>query len=250
MDRNFARALSLVLKSEGNWSDNLADPGGATMKGVTLANFRRYVKADATKAELRAISDAQLATVYRRFYWDAIAGAELPDGIDYAVFDFAVNSGPGRAAKYLQAVLGVAQDGRIGPATLAAARAKPAGVVIDALCDARLAFLEKLPIWPTFGRGWSARVASVRRQALLISAAPAATAGSVSPGSASASDIAQNATPTRAGSPASGSPSEATPKSMPANRAPGIFALIALALGALAAWATHLPCNLFGVFCQ
>lgn len=107
MDRNFQRALSLVLKSEGGWSDNPADPGGATMKGVTLANFRRYVMANATKADLRKISDEQIATVYRRFYWDAVAGAELPDGVDYAVFDFAVNSGPGRAAKNLQAACGV-----------------------------------------------------------------------------------------------------------------------------------------------
>lgn len=169
MDRNFTRALSLVLKSEGGWSDNPADPGGATMKGVTLANFRRYLKADATKGDLRKISDEQVATVYRRFYWDAIAGAELPDGVDYAVFDFAVNSGQGRAAKYLQAAVGVAQDGRVGPATLAAARAKPVGVVIDQLCDARLAFLRRLPTWPTFGRGWSDRVKSVRAQALLMS---------------------------------------------------------------------------------
>ncbi|RUZ48915.1 glycosyl hydrolase 108 family protein, partial [Mesorhizobium sp. M7A.F.Ca.US.003.02.1.1] len=160
MDRNFARALALVLKSEGGWSDHLADPGGATMKGVTLASFRRYVKAGATKADLRAISDAQVATVYRRFYWDAVLGAELPDGVDHAVFDFAVNSGPGRAAKYLQAAVGVAQDGRIGPVTVAAAKAKPAGVTIDALCDARLAFLKRLPTWATFGRGWSDRVRS------------------------------------------------------------------------------------------
>ncbi|MER8630504.1 hypothetical protein NKH55_12140 [Mesorhizobium opportunistum] len=166
MDRNFARALALVLKSEGGWSDNPADPGGATMKGVTLANFRRYVRADATKADLRQISDDQVATVYRRFYWDAVLGAELPDGVDYAVFDFAVNSGPGRAAKYLQAAVGAVQDGRIGPATLGAARAKPAGVVIDQLCDARLAFLKRLPTWPTFGRGWSDRVRSVRADAL------------------------------------------------------------------------------------
>jgi len=127
MDRNFARALALVLKSEGGWSDNPVDPGGATMKGVTLANFRRYVKADASKDDLRKISDAQLATVYRRFYWDAVAGAELPGGVDYAVFDFAVNSGPGRAAKYLQAAVGAAQDGRIGPATLSAVGARPLG---------------------------------------------------------------------------------------------------------------------------
>ncbi|RUW72021.1 hypothetical protein EN858_17565 [Mesorhizobium sp. M4B.F.Ca.ET.215.01.1.1] len=170
MDRNFQRALALVLKSEGGWSDNPADPGGATMKGVTLANFRRYVKANATKADLRKISDQQIATVYRRFYWDPVAGAELPDGVDYAVFDFAVNSGPGRAAKYLQAVcgVGVVQDGRIGPATLAAVRAKPAGVVIDTLCDARLAFLRRLPTWQTFGRGWQSRVVGVRIQAMMM----------------------------------------------------------------------------------
>lgn len=173
MDRNFARALALVLKSEGGWSDNPADPGGATMKGVTLANFRRYVQANATKDDLRKISDAQTATVYRRFYWDAVAGAELPDGVDYAVFDFAVNSGPGRAAKYLQAACSVTQDGKIGPATLAAVRAKPAGVIIDTLCDERLSFLKRLPTWGTFGRGWSDRVKSVRSQALLMSTAPA-----------------------------------------------------------------------------
>ncbi|MBZ9888937.1 hypothetical protein LB559_13390 [Mesorhizobium sp. BR1-1-3] len=172
MDRNFARALSLVLKSEGLWSDNPADPGGATMKGVTLTNFRRYVKADATKADLRKITDSQVATVYRRFYWDATAGALLPSGVDYAVFDFAVNSGPGRAAKYLQDVVGVKQDGRIGPATIAAVKAKPAGVVIDALCDNRLGFLKRLPTWKTFGKGWSDRVKSVRAEALKLSALP------------------------------------------------------------------------------
>ncbi|MGX5827739.1 phage terminase large subunit family protein [Mesorhizobium sp. 43Arga] len=111
--------------------------------------------------------------LFRRFYWDVVLGAELPDGVDYAVFDFAVNSGPGRAAKYLQASVGVSQDGRIGPATLAAVKIKPAGVVIDQLCDARLAFLRRLPTWATFGRGWSDRVGSVRAQALLMSAQPA-----------------------------------------------------------------------------
>ncbi|TIQ96134.1 glycosyl hydrolase 108 family protein [Mesorhizobium sp.] len=182
MDRNFAGSLALVLKSEGGWSDNAADPGGATMKGVTLANFRRFVKADATKADLKKISDEQVATVYRRFYWDAVAGAELPDGVDYAVFDFAVNSGPSRAAKYLQAACGVCvvQDGRIGPATLAAVRAKPAGVLIDTICNARLKFLERLPTWPTFGKGWQRRVVAVRIQALLMTtpAAPPAPAPS------------------------------------------------------------------------
>ncbi|MDX8541061.1 terminase family protein [Mesorhizobium abyssinicae] len=118
--------------------------------------------------------------LYRRFYWDAVAGAELPAGLDYAVFDFAVNSGPGRAAKCLQAIVGATEDGRIGPATLGAVRARPADVVIDELCDARLAFLKRLSTWPTFGRGWSQRVGSVRAEALLLSVAkpPASSAPS------------------------------------------------------------------------
>ncbi|TIU93770.1 MAG: hypothetical protein E5W04_33760 [Mesorhizobium sp.] len=243
MDRNFARALALVLKSEGGWSDRKADPGGATMKGVTLANFRRHVKADASKADLRKITDGQVATVYRRFYWDAVSGAELPDGVDYTVFDFAVNSGPGRAAKYLQAVLGIAQDGRIGPATLAAARAKPAGVVIDMLCDARLAFLQRLPIWPTFGKGWSARVASVRSEALLFSAQPEAPRQSSS--RVPVADATQSAINASGGDDDPPAALQASPR-----RSAGVLALVALALGSAAAWAAHLPCNLFGVFCQ
>ncbi|TGT42837.1 glycosyl hydrolase 108 family protein [Mesorhizobium sp. M8A.F.Ca.ET.165.01.1.1] len=197
MDRNFARALALVLKSEGGWSDNPADPGGATMRGVTLANFRRYVKADATKADLRAISDDQVATVYRRFYWDAVSGAELPDGVDYATMDFGVNSGPSRAVKYLQAVVGVPQDGRIGPVTLAAVTAKPSGVVIDALCDARLAFLKRLPTWGSFGKGWAGRVESVRRASLSLTIQPAIPAPPApnQPASASVAPAAPPAAP-------------------------------------------------------
>lgn len=177
MDRNFQRALSLVLRHEGGWSDHPSDPGGATMKGVTLANFRRYVNPKGTKADLRKITDAQVATVYRRFYWDAVRGDDLPDGVDYATFDFAVNSGPSRAAKYLQAVVNVAQDGEIGPATLRAVKAANNAAVINKLCDTRLAFLKRLPTWPTFGKGWSRRVKEVRANALAMTKhAPPASA--------------------------------------------------------------------------
>ncbi|MBN9220408.1 MAG: glycoside hydrolase family 108 protein [Mesorhizobium sp.] len=247
MDRNFARALSLVLKSEGGWSDNPADPGGATMKGVTLANFRRYVKADATRADLREISDEQVATVYRRFYWDAVAGAELPDGVDYAVFDFAVNSGPGRAAKYLQATIGVTQDGRIGPTTIGATRARPAGVVIDQLCDARLAFLRRLATWPTFGRGWSDRVKSVRAQALLMSAQLTTSAPAQPPNAAPA----VGAKPSQSTSAGNTPSAERVP---PASQNSGIAVaakagglIAACLLAAYAAW-HHIAAALQGIF--
>ncbi|TIW62984.1 MAG: hypothetical protein E5V48_02675 [Mesorhizobium sp.] len=224
MDRNFSKSLALVLKSEGLWSDNPADPGGATMKGVTLANFRRYVQPNATKDDLRHITDAQIATVYRRFYWDAVAGAELPDGVDYATMDFGVNSGPSRAIKYLQAVVGVPQDGRIGPATIDAAKAKPAGVVIDALCDARLAFLKRLPTWGTFGKGWQSRVESVRKAAITMTAQPAIPAPPA-PASAPVAPAAPPAAPKR------------EPQPLPAPGSKGIFAgfVAALALIVMAA---------------
>ncbi|TSE10600.1 hypothetical protein C1D09_014725 [Mesorhizobium intechi] len=248
MDRNFARALALVLKSEGGWSDNPADPGGATMKGVTLANFRRYVKADAGKADLKRIGDDQVATVYRRFYWDAVLAAELPDGVDYAVFDFAVNSGPGRAAKYLQVSVGVSQDGRIGPATLAAVKKRPAGVVIDQLCDARLAFLRRLPTWATFGRGWSDRIGSVRGQALLMSAAATVPASIQPPMQA---PVPQPVQPPRAAdtptgnAPVPASPAPGGPGIPAAARAGGVIA--ASLLVAYAAW-HHIAVALQGIF--
>lgn len=166
MDRNFARALSLVLKSEGGWSDHPSDPGGATMKGVTLANFRRFVKPNATKDDLRKITDELVAVVYRRFYWDAVLGAELPDGVDYAVFDYAVNSGPGRAIQHLQEVVGAKVDGKIGPETIRKTKAIMNATVINDLCDRRMRFLRGLKTWGTFGKGWTSRVSAVRVGAL------------------------------------------------------------------------------------
>jgi lysozyme family protein len=174
MDRNFARALSCVLKDEGGWADDPHDPGGATMKGVTLATFRRYVEPTATKDDLRKITNAQLTNIYKRQYWNAVKGDDLPDGVDYAVFDFAVNSGQARAAKYLQTIVGVTADGKIGPQTLAAVKATDSGAVINMLCDRRLDFLQGLPTWPRYKNGWTDRVHGVREVALemVASAAP------------------------------------------------------------------------------
>lgn len=165
MDRNFQRALSRVLKHEGGFANHPKDPGGATNRGVTLATFRAYVKADGTVTDLKKITDEQVSTVYYRHYWAAVNAHQLPAGIDYAVFDFAVNSGPKRAAQYLQGVLGVAQDGRVGPKTIAAAEAADHAAVINQLCDDRLAFLKRLPTWKTFGKGWTRRVEDVRKTA-------------------------------------------------------------------------------------
>lgn len=173
MDRNFVRALPLVLKHEGGFVHHKDDPGGATNRGVTLSTFRRYVKPNGTVADLKAITDEQVAAVYYRHYWAAVQAHKLPSGVDYAVFDFAVNSGPSRAAKYLQAVLGVAVDGIVGPVTLAAAQKADPRDVINRLCDDRLAFLKRLKHWSTFKNGWTRRVSDVRGDALAMVGNPA-----------------------------------------------------------------------------
>jgi len=156
--QNFETSLAHVLKHEGGWADHPADPGGATMKGVTLKTYSDWLGRQATKDELRAISPEHLRTIYKARYWDAVRGDELPSGVDYVVFDMAVNSGPGRAAKTLQAAVGATPDGSIGPKTLALASAQDPAALIAAFQRSRQHFLEALPTFATFGKGWTRRV--------------------------------------------------------------------------------------------
>lgn len=166
MDDNFDKALQLVLKHEGGFVNHPRDPGGATNKGVTLQTFRRFFGASKTVDDLRAITAEQLAHVYRRGYWDKCCCDQLPGGVDYAVFDLAVNSGPGRAAKFVQAAVGATQDGAIGPHTLELVDNQDATVLINAICDRRRNFLQGLSTFDVFGQGWTKRVAEVRSKAL------------------------------------------------------------------------------------
>ena len=166
---NFRKAIPLILKHEGGFVNHPNDPGGATNKGITIATFRRYVKPDGTIEDLKALTEAQAVVVYKRQYWDQVLGDALPPGLNYAVADYAVNSGPSRAAKALQGILRVPQDGRIGPVTLKAISAHAPADLVDKLCDQRIAFMKGIrggELWKTFGRGWSRRVAEVRSQGL------------------------------------------------------------------------------------
>lgn len=167
MDQNFGTVMPLVLKHEGGYVNHPKDPGGHTNKGVTLLTFQRY-KPGATVADLKKISDEMVYRIYRDGYWNKVKGDQLPSGVDYAVFDFAVNSGPDRAAKYLQAAVGVKQDGIVGPDTLNAVAKHDPVKLVNTICDNRLAFLKRLATWDTFGKGWSSRVAGVRKKAVAL----------------------------------------------------------------------------------
>ena len=162
---NWEKCFQMVLKHEGGFVNHPKDPGGMTNLGVTKRAWEEYVGHEVDEAEMRSLTPEKVKPFYKSRYWDRIKGDDLPSGVDYAAYDLAVNSGVGRAAKYLQSIAGVPSDGVIGTKSLAAIKDCPAGEMVDAMCDMRLEFLKKLPTWDTFGKGWGRRVAEVEEKA-------------------------------------------------------------------------------------
>lgn len=168
---NFDRALQLVLASEGGYVDDPRDPGGPTNRGVTQGVYDAWRRLKGLPPRgVRYAAPREISDIYRRQYWAAVRGDDLPAGVDYAVFDEAVNSGPVRAIRDLQAALGVTADGHLGIVTLGAATRAGAAAVVQRLCDRRLSLLRRLRGWSVFGRGWANRVADVRANALKLAA--------------------------------------------------------------------------------
>lgn len=167
MQQNFAASLRCVLSVEGGFVDDSHDPGGRTNHGITQATFDAWLRVHGDAArDVRTITPDEMSAIYRQNYWDAIAGDELPPGVDLATFDYAVNSGIARAAISLQEIVGAAPDGKIGPLTLAAIAKERPVFLITKLCAIRLGFLKRLSTWPRFGKGWTSRVNTVEQAAM------------------------------------------------------------------------------------
>ena len=166
MKENFNVALQHMLRHEGGFVNHPRDPGGMTNLGVTARTWEDWIGHTPSEKEMRELTPEKVAPLYKRKYWDAIKGDDLPSGVDYCVFDCAVNSGPGRAAKMLQEVVGVKPDGGIGPITLAAVKAVDPVVLISKYSDKRLQFWQSLPTFETFGKGWTRRGNEVKEAAL------------------------------------------------------------------------------------
>ncbi|HWD14670.1 glycoside hydrolase family 108 protein [Pseudochrobactrum sp. sp1633] len=164
----FLNVLPYVFEEEGGYVNHPADPGGHTNMGITQATLSTWMGTKASAADIRNLSQKTAADIYKKNYWDKIAGDALPAGLDYAVFDFAINSGPARAAKALQKIAGTAQDGIIGDQTLSAIHLRDTANVINSLCDMRQAWLQTLTVYKTFGKGWAARVKRVRNRSLSL----------------------------------------------------------------------------------
>lgn len=165
MQNNFDQCLVYLLKHEGGFVNDPRDPGGMTNLGVTRKVYEAFVGHDVDEAIMRALTPDLVSPLYRANYWAKIGGDDLPAGVDHAAMDFAVNSGVGRAAKFLQRVVGVKDDGAVGLGTLQAVRRMDAEIVITDLCNARLAFLQGLSTFDRFGTGWTRRINEVETQA-------------------------------------------------------------------------------------
>ncbi len=178
--KNYQKALDLVLVHEGGFVDHPRDPGGTTNKGVTQRVYDLYREAKGLpQRSVRKLTMPECADIYRTRYWDVVKGDQLPAGVDYIVFDGAVNSGCAQSGKWLQRALGShykgKMDGQVGQSTLAAVQAHPDhDALVAAICQRRMAFLMALKTWSIFGKGWKRRVDDVRRIGLELAGKGAA----------------------------------------------------------------------------
>jgi lysozyme family protein len=165
MKSNWQKSFELMLKSEGGYVNNPLDPGGRTNLGVTQGTWESWVGRASDEPEMRSLTPSKVEPLYKQRYWDAVRGDDLPVGLDYLVFDFAVNAGPGRAIKVMQSAVGATPDGGFGPLTMAAVKAIDPVELINKFSHAKEDFYRSLSQFPVFGKGWLNRVADVKVKA-------------------------------------------------------------------------------------
>lgn len=163
---NFEKCLAFTLQFEGGFVNNPNDPGGPTNLGVTQATLSGFLGRQASIAEVKALTAEKVAPIYKLKFWDHVSGDDLPVGVDLAVFDFGVHSGPSRGVIGLQRTLKLADDGKIGPVTIAAATKADPTATVNGVCDERMAFLRQLKVFKSFGKGLTSRVTKCRAAAL------------------------------------------------------------------------------------
>ena len=168
MNQNFDTCMTMLLAHEGGFSAHKDDPGGMTNLGVTKAVYDEFYGGDATEEVMKAITKHDVMPIYRRNYWDRCRCQDLASGLDWAVFDFAVNAGTGRAARTLQKAVEAEEDGSIGPLTLMLVKNHEVANIINRIAVYREEFYRSLKTFDTFGRGWLRRNDETRKQALAM----------------------------------------------------------------------------------
>ena len=160
---NFDQAFGRLIGHEGGYSMDRKDPGNWTGGRVGVGQLKgtKYGIASNTypDVDIKNLTLAQAKEIYRRDWWDKIAGDQLPGAVTAQVWDFAVNAGMSTAKRALQRAVGVADDGIFGPITLAKILQTDLNDVLLRFNAQRLKFYTALSTWPTYGKGWTRRVA-------------------------------------------------------------------------------------------
>ena len=169
MIENFEASFDHLIKSEGGYVWDKDDSGGETNLGVTKGAWSSYLGREIEPGEMKALTVNDVKPFYKKMYWDKLSCDSLPNGVDYAVFDFGVNAGTGRSAKFLQRAVGAVVDGAIGPATLGKVKAMDSDALLKAFSNQKNAFynsiVENNPTQSKCLKGWLNRVASVQTTA-------------------------------------------------------------------------------------
>lgn len=159
MKKNYDYCIKELLKSEGGYSNDPSDSGGATNYGITIADYRMYIKKGGTPNDVKNMTVDQAKAIYKSKYWDAVNGDQLESGVDYSVFDYGVHSGVAKAKACLKKYPLLKGD-----------------KLIDAINDDRKAFLTRLinarPKDEKFRKGWMTRVDRVRKQSHYLASNP------------------------------------------------------------------------------
>lgn len=150
MDR-FRTFIDRLLSHEGGYVDNPRDPGGETKWGISKRTYPAL--------NIRELTRDQAIDIYRRDFWERSEADDLPPAVGFQLLDGAVNSGIDQATRWLQRAAGVADDGDIGPVTLAAIKARDPADLVMTFNAERLDFMTRLNGWTTFGKGWARRIA-------------------------------------------------------------------------------------------
>jgi lysozyme family protein len=149
----FMACIGLIIERiEGGYANDPQDPGGETNYGISKAAY--------PNVDIAGLTELSAAQIYYNDYWQPSGAGLMPRGLDLWLLDGAINHGVGTAAMILQGVLGVAQDGKVGPTTAAAAAsfAEPELYLL-----ARLKHYQGLAGWPHDGDGWTKRLFIIAR---------------------------------------------------------------------------------------
>jgi lysozyme family protein len=149
---SFEEAVALVLRAEGGYIDDPADPGGRTKFGISQRAF--------PAEDIKNMTEARARLLYLAHYWIPIR--TLPPHLRYIVFDAAVNIGVERAVKILQRMAGCVADGKVGPTTCRRAES----ISVEAYLKEREKYYRAVvkirPASQKFLSGWMARLKHVR----------------------------------------------------------------------------------------